>query len=66
MTTVYTLTIDGKDVAGTEGQTIMEVAEENGIDIPGLCHLAGHPRSRRLPPVHGRDRRLAPSSRPPA
>jgi bidirectional [NiFe] hydrogenase diaphorase subunit len=41
MTTVYTLTIDGRDVAGTEGQTIMDVAEENGIDIPGLCHLPG-------------------------
>ncbi|MCU0504745.1 MAG: bidirectional hydrogenase complex protein HoxU [Chloroflexi bacterium] len=38
---VYTLTIDGKDVAGSDGQTIMEVAEENGIDIPGLCHLEG-------------------------
>jgi predicted molibdopterin-dependent oxidoreductase YjgC len=35
MTDVYTLTIDGKDVAGTAGQTVMEVAEENGIDIPG-------------------------------
>jgi bidirectional [NiFe] hydrogenase diaphorase subunit len=41
MTTVYTLTIDGRDVAGVEGQTIMDVAEENGIDIPGLCHLQG-------------------------
>jgi bidirectional [NiFe] hydrogenase diaphorase subunit len=41
MSTVYTLTIDGRDVAGSEGQTIMEVAEENGIDIPGLCHLEG-------------------------
>ena len=41
MTTVHTLTIDGRDVAGNEGQTIMEVAEENGIDIPGLCHLPG-------------------------
>ena len=39
--TVYSLTIDGEDVAGNEGQTIMEVAEENGIDIPGLCHLPG-------------------------
>ncbi len=39
--TVYTLRIDGRDVAGTEGQTIMDVAEENGIDIPGLCHLQG-------------------------
>jgi bidirectional [NiFe] hydrogenase diaphorase subunit len=41
MTTVYTLKIDGRDVAGSEGQTIMDVAEENGIDIPGLCHLQG-------------------------
>ena len=41
MTTVHTLRIDGKDVAGNEGQSIMEVAEENGIDIPGLCHLPG-------------------------
>ena len=41
MTTVYTLKIDGRDVAATEGQTIMDVAEESGIDIPGLCHLQG-------------------------
>ena len=41
MTTVFTFRIDGKDVAGSEGQTVMEVAEENGIDIPGLCHLEG-------------------------
>ena len=41
MSEVYTLTIDGKDVAGAAGQTVMEVAEENGIDIPGLCHLEG-------------------------
>ena len=39
--TVYTLKIDGRDVAGSEGQSIMDVAEENGIDIPGLCHLPG-------------------------
>ena len=38
-------------VAGNEGQTVMEVAEENGIDIPGLCHLPGiHDRGAcRLP-----------------
>jgi bidirectional [NiFe] hydrogenase diaphorase subunit len=41
MSDVFTLTIDGKDVAGNEGQTVMEVAEENGIDIPGLCHMEG-------------------------
>src|SRR4051812_28694231 len=38
---VLTLRIDGRDVAGSDGQTIMDVAEENGIDIPGLCHLQG-------------------------
>jgi len=41
MSDVFTLTIDGKDVAGNEGQTVMEVAEENGIDIPALCHMEG-------------------------
>ena len=41
MSTVFTFRIDGKDVAGSEGQTVMEVAEENGIDIPGRCHLEG-------------------------
>jgi NADP-reducing hydrogenase subunit HndD len=30
--------IDGREYAGTEGQTILEVAKENGIDIPSLCH----------------------------
>jgi len=32
------LTIDGKSVVGREGQTILEVAEENGVKIPNLCH----------------------------
>jgi len=41
MTTVYTLRIDGKDVAGSEGASVLEVARENGIDIPTLCHLEG-------------------------
>ncbi len=39
--TVHTLRIDGVDVAGTAGQTILEVARENAIDIPTLCHLDG-------------------------
>ncbi len=41
MSTVYTLTIDGVDVAGAEGQTILDVATENGIRIPTMCHLDG-------------------------
>jgi len=38
---VKTLTIDGKEVSAGEDQTILEVARENGIDIPTLCHLDG-------------------------
>ncbi len=41
MTTVYTLRIDGADVAATGGQTILTVATENGIKIPTMCHLDG-------------------------
>ena len=41
MTTVYTLQINGIDVAGTEGQSILSVATENGIEIPTMCHLDG-------------------------
>jgi bidirectional [NiFe] hydrogenase diaphorase subunit len=38
---IKTLTIDGKEVSAGEHQTILEVARENGIDIPTLCHLDG-------------------------
>ena len=38
---VKTLTIDGNEVSGRRGQTILEVARENDIDIPTLCHLDG-------------------------
>jgi bidirectional [NiFe] hydrogenase diaphorase subunit len=41
MTAVHTLRIDGADVAGTDGQSILAVATENGIDIPTMCHLDG-------------------------
>jgi NADH dehydrogenase/NADH:ubiquinone oxidoreductase subunit G len=39
------LTINGVAVSGREGMTILEVARENGIDIPTLCYLED------LPPV---------------
>ena len=39
--TVHTLLIDGVNVAGGEGQSILSVAQENGIDIPTMCHLDG-------------------------
>mgnify|MGYP003879613997 CR=1 FL=1 len=33
-----TVTIDGMQLAGREGMTILELARENGIDIPTLCY----------------------------
>ncbi len=35
------LTINGRQVSGRKGQTILEIARENGIDVPYLCY---HPR----------------------
>jgi NADPH-dependent glutamate synthase beta chain and related oxidoreductases len=34
----YKMNIDGKEVTGRPGQTILEVARENAIDIPTLCY----------------------------
>jgi NADH dehydrogenase/NADH:ubiquinone oxidoreductase subunit G len=33
-----TLTIDGLEIKGPEGQTILQAAEQAGIKIPTLCH----------------------------
>jgi bidirectional [NiFe] hydrogenase diaphorase subunit len=38
---IKTLQIDGKDIGARADQTILEVARENGIAIPTLCHLDG-------------------------
>jgi bidirectional [NiFe] hydrogenase diaphorase subunit len=38
---VHTLRIDGADVAGTDGESILAVAAEHGIHIPTMCHLDG-------------------------
>jgi len=38
---VKTLVVDGKEVSARRGQTILEVARENDIPIPTLCHLDG-------------------------
>ncbi len=35
------LTINGQEVTFKNGQTILEVARENGFDIPTLCYLEG-------------------------
>src|SRR4029453_5939645 len=53
---VYTLRIDGTDVAGAAGQSILDVATENGIEIPTLSHLEGPSDAapcRMGPPGHG-------------
>jgi len=38
---IKTLVIDGKEVSATEDQTILQVARENGIEIPTICSLEG-------------------------
>ncbi len=38
---IVTLKIDGRDVGAREDETILEVARENGIEIPTLCHMEG-------------------------
>lgn len=32
------LNIDGRECTGFSGQTVLDIARENGIDIPTLCH----------------------------
>src|SRR5512135_130994 len=32
-----TLTMDGRELTTEEGQTLLEAARENGIDIPTIC-----------------------------
>lgn len=38
---ILTLKIEGRDVSARRGETILQVARENGIYIPTLCHLEG-------------------------
>lgn len=38
---IKTLKIDGVDVGAREDETILELAQENGIFIPTLCHVEG-------------------------
>ncbi len=33
-----TLTIDGKEIQAPRGEAILDVARDNGIEIPSLCH----------------------------
>lgn len=36
-----TLTINGKQISADEGATVLQAAEEAGVNIPTLCHLDG-------------------------
>ena len=36
-----TLTINDRQVKGKEGDTVLDVCQANGIDVPTLCHLEG-------------------------
>jgi len=38
MSKLLNLTIDGRKLQGEEGKTVLEVARDNGIDIPTLCY----------------------------
>ncbi len=35
---MITITIDGQEIQAEEGQTVLEVAKANGIEIPTLCY----------------------------
>jgi NADH dehydrogenase/NADH:ubiquinone oxidoreductase subunit G len=41
MTDKNKITINGRQLTFTPGETILEVARRNGIFIPTLCHLKG-------------------------
>jgi NADH dehydrogenase/NADH:ubiquinone oxidoreductase subunit G len=41
MSRVVTLTINDKEVSGLDEETIMQVAMDNGIEIPRLCYIEG-------------------------
>ncbi len=38
MSDTFDITINGRKLSAVQGQTILEVALENGIEIPNLCH----------------------------
>jgi bidirectional [NiFe] hydrogenase diaphorase subunit len=38
---VVTLKIDGRDCGARDNESVLEVARENGIEIPTLCHFDG-------------------------
>jgi bidirectional [NiFe] hydrogenase diaphorase subunit len=41
MSNVVTLKINGKDVSGRDDESILDIARENDLHIPTMCHLHG-------------------------
>jgi formate dehydrogenase major subunit len=41
MKKVITLTVNGQQVRGSAGDSVLDVCRANGIDVPTLCHLDG-------------------------
>lgn len=41
MSRVVTLKINDQDVSGRDDESVLDVARDNGIDLPTLCHLDG-------------------------
>jgi formate dehydrogenase major subunit len=39
--TAVKVTVDGRELAAREGETVLEVARREGVDIPALCHQEG-------------------------
>ncbi|HEY7023742.1 MAG TPA: FAD-dependent oxidoreductase [Candidatus Limnocylindrales bacterium] len=37
-TATFTIEVDGRQFTGREGQTILEICRDNGIDVPTLCY----------------------------
>ena len=38
VTPTFTVEVDGRQYTGREGQTILEICRDNGIDVPTLCY----------------------------
>src|SRR6188768_460850 len=38
---LVTFTLNGRTVVGRSSQTLLEIADEQGVDIPRLCHMDG-------------------------
>ena len=54
---VVTLTINDELVSAQEGESLLSVLRENGHRDPHAVPFGRSERTRRLPPLHGRDGR---------